>query len=65
MIINIQMLIIWLLMGAIFSIVSSLLRGENMFEFVGRIVFIELFNVVIFLILTYFELITTMQIKIM
>jgi hypothetical protein len=55
MYINITGLIIWWVMAFIVAITSSLVKKENVWEFIERFSFIGFFDTLIFIFLTYIK----------
>lgn len=58
MYINITNLLIWIVIALITSIIGSIAKKEDIFDFVDRLCFMEVFQITIFLTLSYFHVIS-------
>lgn len=58
MYINITVLLSWVVIALIMSIIGSFVGKENITEFFNRLCFMEVFQISVFLTLSYFHIIS-------
>lgn len=58
MYINIINLLMWTVIGLIVTIIGSIINKEDIFEFINRLCFTEVFQIIIFLTLSYFYILS-------